>query len=125
MMETYIFDIRARVDSDHIAVLDSEVVANDPIYASAAVIEVVISKNDQNGVFSLLALNKDCVTTEELERLHGVVGKRNDRVIIVYCVRDAGGTLVAIPARKVGQNSHQRVWLLLFLQDCGGCLILR
>ena len=72
-MNTYVFDVWARVDGDHITVLDSQVVANDTVYPCRAIVEVVICKHDQDCVLALLALNKYSVTTEELERLHGVV----------------------------------------------------
>lgn len=86
---TYVFDIWARVDSDNIAVLDSQVVANDSVYPRRAIVEIVISENDEDGIFSLLALDKNGVATEELERLHGVVREGDDRVVIVDCISDA------------------------------------
>jgi hypothetical protein len=89
-METYIFDVRARMDGDNIAVLDPEVVPHDPIYPCRAVIEVVVGENDQDSVLPLLALYQDCVATEELERLHGVVGEGDDGVVIVDGIGDAG-----------------------------------
>lgn len=70
---TYVFDVRARVDGDNITVLDTQVVANDTVYPRRAIVEVVVGEHDKNGVLPLLALDEDCVTTEELERLHGVV----------------------------------------------------
>lgn len=70
---TYVFDVRARVDGDNITVLDTQVVANDTVYPRRAIVEVVVGEHDKNCVLSLLALDEDCVTTEELERLHGVV----------------------------------------------------
>lgn len=69
--------------SDHVAVLDTEVVTHNTVDAGAPVIEIVISQDDQHRVLALLALHKDCVATEELESLHGVVREGNDRVIIV------------------------------------------
>jgi hypothetical protein len=71
--DTYVFDVRARVDGDNIAVLDTQVVANNTVYPRRAVVEVVVGEHDENGVLPLLALDEDGVATEELERLHGVV----------------------------------------------------
>ena len=71
--DTDIFDIGTRVDSNHVAVLDSQVVTNDSVDAGTAIIELIISKDDEDCVLSLLASDEDGVTTEELERLHGVV----------------------------------------------------
>jgi len=39
---TYVFDIRARVDGDNITVLDTQVVANDTVYPRGAIIEIVV-----------------------------------------------------------------------------------
>ena len=87
-MNTYVFDVRARVDGDHITVLDSQVVANDTVYPCGAIVEVVICQYDQDCVLALLALNQDSVTTEELERLHGVVREGDNRVVIVDGIGD-------------------------------------
>lgn len=82
-MSTYIFDIGTRVDGDHITMLDSEVVANNSVDASAAVIELIVGENNENGILSLLASNQDGVTSEELELVHGGLGEGNDAVVIV------------------------------------------
>jgi hypothetical protein len=78
------------MDRDDIAVFDAEIVADNSIYACAAVIKIIIGENDENRVFPLLALNQDCVATEELKRLHGVVREGDDRVVIVNGVGDTG-----------------------------------
>jgi hypothetical protein len=70
---THIFDIRARVDGDDIAVLDPQVVADNPVDAGTAVIEVIVGQDDQHGVLPLLAADQHCVTTEQLEGIHGVI----------------------------------------------------
>jgi hypothetical protein len=71
--DTYVFDVGTRVDCDNIPVLDPQVVANNTVYPCGAIIKIVIGEYDENGVLPLLALDKDGVTTEELEGLHGVV----------------------------------------------------
>ena len=73
MHDTYVFDVRAWVYGDNVAVLDPQVVANNSVYPRRSIIEVVIGENDQHSVLPLLALDKYCVTAEELESLHGVV----------------------------------------------------
>lgn len=78
------------MDRDNVTVLDAKVVANDPVDACAAVIEIIVSKNDQDRVLSLLALDEHRVATEELERLHGGVGEGDDRVVIVGGVGNTG-----------------------------------
>ena len=83
---TYIFDIGARVNSDHVAVLDTKIVTHNTVDAGAAIIEIVVGQNDQDSVLALLALHEDCITTEELESLHSVVREGNDRVIIVNSI---------------------------------------
>lgn len=61
---TYVFDVGARQDSDHVAVLDTKVVADDPIDAGTAVIELFVLQDDEYGVLSLLAANQNCVASE-------------------------------------------------------------
>ena len=62
----YIFDIWARMDSDDVAVLDTQVVANHTVHASASIIQIIICQYDQDGIFPLLALDKHCVPPEQL-----------------------------------------------------------
>lgn len=122
---THIFDVGARVDGDHVAVLDTEVVSDDTVDASAAVIEIIIRQDNQNRVLALLALDKDGITAEELEGLHRVVGKGNNGVVIV----DGIGNTIDTHTRQYPSprsteqmtqaNSHQRVGLLLLLEDSG------
>jgi hypothetical protein len=58
------------------------------------------------------------VTSEELEGLHGVVGKSNNRVIIVDGIRNTVGEVSAClqyDPQKLMIGSHQRIGLLLLL----------
>lgn len=71
--ETYVFDVGARVDGDNVTVLHTQVVSDHPVQTTAAVIEVVITKDNKYGVLSLLAPDEDSVATEQLESVHGVV----------------------------------------------------
>lgn len=87
---TYVFDIGARVHSDHVAVLDTKVVTHNPVDTGASIIEIVIGQDDQHSVLALLTLHENCITTEELEGLHGVVREGNNRVIIVNGIGHAG-----------------------------------
>ena len=66
MVAAYIFDIWTRVDSDHIAVFDTEIVSHNTVDTRATVIQVIIGHDDQDGISSLLAFDEDCVATEEL-----------------------------------------------------------
>ena len=59
------------MNGDHVTVLDSEVVSDDTVNSCAAIIEVVVGQDDENGVLPLLATNQNSVTTEKLERVHG------------------------------------------------------
>lgn len=54
------------MDGDDVAVLDSQVVANNSIDASRSVIEIVIREHDQHSVLALLSLDKHGVSSEEL-----------------------------------------------------------
>lgn len=79
------------MDGDHITVLDAQVVANNTVYPCRAIVEVVICEHDQDCVLALLALDQDSVTTEELERLHGVVREGDNRVVIIDGIGDTAG----------------------------------
>ena len=76
--EAYVFDVCARMDGDDIAMLDSQIVSNDSVDARAAIIKIIIGQDDQDGILALFTLDQDCVTSEELEGFHGVVGEGND-----------------------------------------------
>jgi hypothetical protein len=95
-VKTHVFNVRARVDGDDIAMLDTKVVANNAVDASLTILEIVISKDNQDSVLALLSLDQDRVATEELKSLHGVVGKGNDGVVIVGGVSDTGGSIVSV-----------------------------
>jgi len=88
---TYVFNVGARVNRDHITVLNTEVMSDNTVDASAAVVEVVVRQHDKNGVFPHLTLNQDRITAEELESIHSVVGESNDGVIIVDGIGNAVG----------------------------------
>jgi len=70
---TYIFDVWARMHHNDVAVLDPEVVAHNTIYPSAAIIQIVIGEDDEDGVFPLLALDQHCIASEQTKGIHGVV----------------------------------------------------
>lgn len=79
------------MNRDHITVLNTEVMSDNTVDASAAVVEVVVRQHDKNGVFPHLTLNQDRITAEELESIHSVVGESNDGVIIVDGIGNAVG----------------------------------
>jgi hypothetical protein len=78
------------VDGDHVTVLDSKVVTDDSVDASAAIIELVIGEDDKHCLLSLLAADEHGVTAEELERVHSGLGEGNDAVVIVDGIGDPG-----------------------------------
>lgn len=92
------------MDGDDVAVLNAEVVAHDTVDAGAAVIQVIIGKDDQNSILALLALHQNCVTPEELESLHGVVRQSDNRVVIIDGIRHAVDELSASAHRTVGAS---------------------
>ena len=85
------------MNSDHITMLDTQVVSHNTVDTSTSVIQVIISKHNQNSVLALLALDKNCVASEELESLHGVVGKGNNGVVIVNGISHAMKSLCQYP----------------------------
>ena len=80
---TYVFDIGARLNGDHVTMLDPEVVADNAVNPGAPIVELFISKHDEDSIAPLLSADKDGVAAEELEILHGSLGQGNDRVVIV------------------------------------------
>jgi len=100
--------------------LDTKVVANNTVDASATIVELIIGEDDKDGILALLSLDQDGVATEELEILHGLVGEGNDRVVIVDGIGDPGTLLALLDSYEEFQIVHQRVWLLLLLEN-GGC----
>lgn len=80
------------MDGDHITVLDSQVVTNNSVDASAAIIELIIGKDNENGVLSLFASNENGVTAEELELVHRSLGEGNDTVVIVDGIGNPGSS---------------------------------
>lgn len=83
------------MDGDYVAVLHAQVVADNSVYPRGTVIEIVICQHDEDRVLALLTLDKDRVATEQLERLHGVVGEGDDGVVIVDGISDATPLLVS------------------------------
>jgi hypothetical protein len=105
--------------------LDPEVVADNTVDASAAVIKLLIREDDKDGVLALLATNEHGVTTEELQRVHGGLRKGNDTVVIVDGIGDPKQRVRTVDRRgKTHICSHQLVGLLLLLQNRGGSVIL-
>lgn len=78
------------MDGDDIAVLDTQVVADNSVDASTSIIEVIVGQHDQNGILALLAADKNGIAAEQLKLFHGVVGQGDDRVVIVGSVRHPG-----------------------------------
>jgi hypothetical protein len=72
---THIFDIGASMDCNDISVLYAKVMSNNPVDAGASIIEFIIGQHNQNSLLALLASNKDCVTSEQSEDVHGVIGE--------------------------------------------------
>ena len=111
--ETDIFDIGARVDGDHVTVLDAKVVADDSVDASAAVIELLIGKNDKDRLLSLLAADEHGVASEELERVHSGLGEGDDAVVIVDGIGDPGVVSILVPSSLCPKSTYIN-WLGFF-----------
>lgn len=88
--ETHIFDIGARGDGNHVTVLDSEVVTDNTVDSSASLIQIIVGKDDQDRLLSLLASYKDGVTAEELEGVHGSLGQGDNAVVIIDGIGNPG-----------------------------------
>jgi hypothetical protein len=62
----YIFDIWTWVDGNDVAMFDTEIAADNTVDAGTSVIKIIVCKHDQDGVSSLLSLDKNCVSSKEL-----------------------------------------------------------
>lgn len=61
------------MNSDNVTVLHTQVVSHHTVQTTAAIVKVIVTKNNEHCVLSLLASDEDGVTTEQLESVHGVV----------------------------------------------------
>jgi hypothetical protein len=113
------------MNSDDVSVLDTEILANNSIYPSTAIVQIIIGQHNQDGILSLLSLDENCITTDQLEGLHGVVGKGDHGVVIAGGIGDAEIRISMDIRRELKNNLHQTVWLLFLLEDGGSQLILR
>lgn len=118
------------MDSNHITVLDTEIMPHNAVDTNTAVIEIVVRQHNQNGVLAHLTLDQNCVAPEKLQSIHSVVGESNNGVIIVDGIGHtvgAGTLSVSFVLSKVYpimgirfriSHLHQRVGLLLLFKDC-------
>ena len=83
------------MNSDHVAVLDTKVVAHNTVDAGTAIIKIIIGQDNQNSVLALLALDEDGVTPEQLEGVHCVVGESDNGVVIVDGISDTSTQIVS------------------------------
>jgi hypothetical protein len=72
---THVFDVRAGVNGNNVAVLDTKVVADNTVDAGLTIFKIVVCENDQDGILALLSLDQNSVATE--------VGEGDDGVVIV------------------------------------------
>lgn len=75
--------------------LHAKVMPNNPVNTGASIIEVVVSEHNQDSLSALLAPDQDRVASEKPKDIHGVVGKRNRRVVIVNGVSDTVARMLA------------------------------
>ena len=76
------------MDSNHITVLDTEIMPHNAVDTNTAVIEIVVRQHNQNGVLAHLTLDQNCVAPEKLQSIHSVVGESNNGVIVVSGISD-------------------------------------
>lgn len=64
--DTHIFDIRARVNSYNISMLDAKIMSNNTVHPCASIVQSIVSEDNQNGILALLSLHENGISTEEL-----------------------------------------------------------
>lgn len=54
------------MNGDDITMLDAQIVPDHTVHPGTSIVQVIISKHDENCVFSLLALDQDGIASEQL-----------------------------------------------------------
>jgi hypothetical protein len=116
----HVYEVRS--ESCHIQ-SNAQVVSHGSVDSGATIVKLVVGKNDQDGVLSLLALHEHGVTTEELQSLHGVVGQVDDACASCQwrAFSASPGIRTVIVIGSIGDG--QAVGLLLLLQDSSRRLV--
>lgn len=76
------------MNGDDIAMLDPEVMADDTVDSGTSIVKIVIRQYNQDCIFALFASDQNSIAPEKLKTVHGVVGQRDDGVVIVYGIGD-------------------------------------
>lgn len=102
------------MDGNHVAVLDTEVVANNSVDSGTSVIELIIGEDNEDGVLSLLSSYQDSVATEKLKLFHGSLREGNDTVVIVDGIGNPVVRLVWSSRRRGAGRVAYMSWLGFF-----------
>jgi hypothetical protein len=73
---------------DDIALPCSKVMADNTTHADTSIIKAVIGQNDQEGNLPLLSFDRNRVTSEQLQSVHGILWEGDNRVVIVVSIGD-------------------------------------
>lgn len=78
-----IWDIRTRVNLDHVTVAHSQVVANYAVHTYLFVIKLICSHSDAHGLLPHFALNDHGVSLEYFELIHFMLSHFNERIVVL------------------------------------------
>jgi hypothetical protein len=112
-----VFDIGARQNGDHVAVLDTKVVANNSVDAGTAVVKLLVGKDNENSVLSLLASDQDGVAAKQLQSVHGGLGQGDNAVVIVDGIGDPRASISGLRDMRVAERRRFNTymsWLAFF-----------
>ncbi len=101
------------MNGNHIAVLDTEVVANNSVDTGTSVIKLIVGEDNEDGILSLLSSYQNGITAEELKLLHGCLREGNNAVVIVDGIGNPDARLVW-SSRKLRCGVAYMSWLGFF-----------
>lgn len=81
-----VWNVTTRVDSNHIAETDAEVLSNDLIHTDIASFTLVVCQHDAYTILASLTFDENSISSEELEFLHLLHAQGNNGVIVVRCL---------------------------------------
>ena len=117
------------MNRDDITQSNTQVVTYNSVDSNSTIVNVIVHHDNKHGVFTLLSLDENSVSSKQLEAFHSVGCHGNDRVIVIHrIVNEESYTWLLVDLRVLVDRQHQclpitlTVLFLLSSQDsrCGG-----
>lgn len=81
---------------DNIAMLDTQIVPYHAVHPGAPIIQIVVSQDYEDCIFSLLSFHQHSISAKELKVIHRGVRQSNDGVVIIDSISNTVGSKLAI-----------------------------